>query len=91
MNVSPTNSKILYGTRSRAKNDGQDSVIVRVRLRDSKNRPIPGRLVELIADVPEAVITQPTSPTDAEGSAIGYVTCTKEGQVNITARAYPPE
>ena len=90
MNVSPTNSKILYGTRSTAKNDGEDSIIVCVRLRDHDNNPVPGRVVELIADKPEAIITQPATPTDATGLAIGSVRSTEAGAVIVTARVYPP-
>lgn len=90
MNVSPTNSKVLYGRRSTAKSDGIDSVIVCVRLRDHDNNPVPGRVVELIADAPTAIITQPETPTDSAGLAIGYVKSTHPGFVMVSARVYPP-
>lgn len=88
MNVSLTNSKLLYGTKPQAICDGQESILVKVRLRDNDNNPISNRLVELLADRTGVEITQPQL-TDVNGLATGTVTATTPGPVNITARVYP--
>lgn len=89
MNVSPEHSTISYGNRSSAKSDGTDTLIVKVRLRDYDNRPVPNRAVELVANRSGVIITQP-EPTNNEGLAIGYVTATTPGPVIISAKAFPP-
>ena len=89
MNVSPTNSKVVYGNRSTARNDGTDAIVVKVRLRDYDNQPVPNRAVELIASRDDVTITQPP-PTNAEGLTIGYVRSTTAGPVIISARVFPP-
>lgn len=90
MNVSPANSIVSYGNKGTAKSDGSDTIVVKVRLRDHDNRPVPGRAVQLIADRVGVIITQP-EPTNSEGLAIGYVTATTPGPVIISAKAFPPE
>ena len=87
--VSPENSKILYGNDARAAADGSDAVAVKVRLRDHKNRPVAGRTVELYTDNADAVIEQPTAPTDSEGIALGYVRSATVGNVVINCRVIP--
>jgi hypothetical protein len=89
MNVSPANSKLLYGTRPYAKSDGQEEIVIKVRLRDEKNNPIPNRQAELIADRDDVDITQPP-PTDSDGLATGIVRATTPGPVNIRAVVFPP-
>lgn len=89
MNVSPSNSKITYGNRSTAKSDGTDAVIVKVRLRDYDNQPVPGRAVQLFTSTPGVIITQPPV-TDSEGLAIGYVRSNAPGPVIVGARVFPP-
>ena len=89
MNVSPTHSKITYGNRSSAKSDGVDSIVVKVRLRDYDNQPIPGRGVRLIANRDDVAITQPTV-TDQDGLAVGLVRTNVPGPVTISAMALPP-
>lgn len=90
MNVSPTNSKILYGTKPHAKSDGVEEILVKVRLRDARNNPIPNRQVELLADRAGVIIEQPTAPTNADGLTTGTVRATTPGPVSISARVYPP-
>lgn len=89
MNVSPTHSKLLYGTRPQAINNGIDEIVVKVRLRDAKDNPIPGRQVELMADRNDVDIEQPAL-TDINGLAFGTVKSTVAGSVNISARVFPP-
>lgn len=89
MNVSPTNSKLLYGTKPQAKADGTEEILVKVRLRDAHNNPIPGRQVELLADRDGVNITQP-GPTDEQGLATGTVRATTPGVTNISAQVFPP-
>lgn len=81
--VSPITSKLFYGTGSRAKADGVETLSVKVRLRDSQLRPVAGVQVELVADRAGVTIEQP-GPTDAKGLAIGFVTATTPGPVNIS-------
>lgn len=80
--VSPITSKLSYGTGSSAKADGVESLAVKVRLRDSQLRPVAGVQVVLEADRAGVTITQP-GLTDATGLAIGFVTATTPGPVNI--------
>ena len=87
--VSPENSKILYGNDARAAADGVDSVAVKVRLRDHKNKPVAGRTVELYTADANAIIEQPTGPTDADGIALGYVKSSEVGNVTINCRVVP--
>lgn len=89
MNVSPTHSKLLYGTKPHAISDGEEGILVKVRLRDKDDMPIPGRAVELVADRDGVTITQPAA-TNAEGLTTGIVRATTPGPVNITARVFPP-
>lgn len=88
MNVSAANSKITLGNRPYAISNGADDIIVKVRLRDYDNQPIPNRLVELIADSENVSIVQPEL-TDSDGAAIGYITATEPGDVAVTAIVYP--
>lgn len=86
--VDPANSKVLRGTKPEVLADGVQAGVVKVRLRDDKNNPVPGRRVELLADPDTVTITQP-GITDAEGSAIGYVRSDVTGPVTISARVIP--
>lgn len=90
MNVSPTNSKLLYGTKPHALSNGEEEILIKVRLRDANNNPIPNRQVELIADREDVEITQP-QPTDANGLTTGTVRSNVAGAVNISARVFPPD
>lgn len=90
MNVSPTNSKLLYGTKPHAKSDGVEEILVKVRLRDAQNNPIPNRQVELVADRDGVIIEQPAGPTNTDGLTTGTVRATTPGPVNISALVYPP-
>lgn len=86
--VSPTNSKVLYGSKPQVLADGTQAAVVKIRLRDHWNRPVAGRQTELVADVNTVQITQP-GPTDNDGLALGYVRSSTPGPVNITARVLP--
>lgn len=86
--ISPENSKILYGARARVRADGTEVGVVKVRLRDHRNKPVPNRYVELSASRSDVTITQPPA-TDAEGLALGYVTSTVPGPVTISGRVLP--
>ena len=87
--VSPENSKLLYATKPLVAADGVTAAIIKVRLRDHNNLPVPGRLVVLQANSPDAVITQPPA-TDENGAALGYVRSATPGPVIISAQV-PPE
>lgn len=87
--VSPTNSKLLYGTKPTATADGTEQIVVKARLRDEKNQPVANRLVEFAADREGVIITQPTQPTGADGLAVGYVAAVTPGPVNISAVVHP--
>lgn len=86
--VSPENSKLLYGVRSQVLADGTTAGVVKVRLRDHKNRPVPNRQVELAASREDVTIVQPPV-TDDNGLAIGYVTSSVPGPVTISGRVVP--
>jgi ribosomal protein S12 methylthiotransferase accessory factor YcaO len=86
--VSPENSKLLYGTRAQVLADGTTAGVVKVRLRDHKNRPVPNRQVELFANREDVTIVQPPV-TNADGLALGYVTSAVAGPVTISGRVIP--
>lgn len=86
--VSPENSKLLYGTRSQVPADGTAQGVVKIRLRDHKNRPVPNRQVELFANSQNVVIVQPPL-TDEDGLALGYVTSNTAESVTISGRVVP--
>lgn len=86
--VSPENSKLLYGTKSQVPADGVSPGVVKIRLRDHKNRPVANRQVELFANRDDVVITQPPV-TDTDGLALAYVTSTAAGPVTISGRVVP--
>lgn len=90
MTPDPDRSKLLFGNQHQAVADGVAAVAIKVRLRDSKDRPIAGRLVELMADRDGVEIEQP-NPTDAKGLALGYARATTAGPVNITGFVLPVE
>jgi hypothetical protein len=90
MSVDPNHSRLLFGTRPRALADGTTPIVVKVRLRDSRDRPVTGRQVELMADRAGVTIAQP-DPTDANGLALGYVRATTPGPVNITGVVLPAD
>lgn len=87
--VSPTNSKLLYGTKPTATADGESKIVVKARLRDEKNQPVANRLVEFVADREGVIIVQPTQPTGIDGLAVGYVSAATPGPVNISAVVHP--
>ena len=82
--VSPTRSKLLYGTRPLAKADGVETIAVKVKLLDSLDRPVANTQVELVADRAGVTIEQPP-PTDENGLAVGLVRATTPGPVSIRA------
>ena len=90
MTPDPAQSRLLYGNAHQAVADGAAAVAVKVRLRDSRGRPVPGRIVELMADRNGVEIEQP-GPTDATGLALGYVRATTPGPVNISGAVLPLE
>jgi hypothetical protein len=90
MSVDPNHSRLLFGTRPRALADGTTPIVVKVRLRDSRDRPVAGRQVELMADRAGVTIAQPDL-TDANGLALGYVRATTPGPVNITGVVFPED
>lgn len=90
MTPDPSRSKLLFGNKHRALADGETAIAVKVRLRDSMDRPVPDRVVELAADREGVTIEQP-GPTDANGLALGYVRASTVGPVNITGTVLPLE
>lgn len=89
--VSPTNSKLLYGTKPNVPADGATKIAVKARLRNEKGEFVAGRMVEFIADRAGVIITQPVGPTSVDGLAIGFVVAVTPGPVNITAVVHPEE
>lgn len=87
--VSPTQSKLLYGNKPIVAADGEAFVLVKVKLKNSLGKPVPGVTPELFADREGVQIVQPGA-TDESGTALGYVRATSPGPVNIKARVYPP-
>lgn len=90
MTPDPSRSKLLFGNVHRALADGESPIVVRVRLRDSLDRPVPDRQVELTADRGGVTIEQP-GPTDETGQALAYVRATTPGPVNISGVVLPRE
>jgi hypothetical protein len=90
MTPDPSRSKLLFGNRHQAVADGETSIAIKVRLLDFLDRPVPNRLVELVADRSGVDIEQP-GPTDAQGRALGLVRATTTGPVNITGFVLPAE
>lgn len=86
----PAQSKLYFGNRHQALADGESAIAIKVRLRDFKGRPVPGRLVELAADRAGVAIEQP-GPTDNTGLALGYVRATTPGPVNISGTVLPED
>jgi hypothetical protein len=86
--VSPAHSKLLYGAQPHVLANGVQQGIVKIRLRDDHDQPVAGRQVELIADRANVAIEQP-GLTDANGTALAYVTSTVPGPVNISGRVVP--
>ena len=90
MTPDPAQSKLLFGSEHQAVADGSAAVVVKVRLRDSRGRPVSGRYVELMADRNGVDIEQP-GPTDVKGLAFGYVRATTPGPVQISGAVMPIE
>ena len=86
----PARSRLLYGNQHHALADGTTALAVRVKLRDSLDRPVPGRQVELAADRSGVTIQQP-GLTDEQGYALGFVRATTPGYVNISGAVLPVE
>lgn len=89
-NASPRTSKLLYGTKPQVPANGQDAGVVKIRLRDDKDRPVQGRTVVLSADREDVTIEQP-GPTDEAGAAFGYVRTTVPGPVVVFGTILPLE
>lgn len=88
--VSAAHSKILYGTDPHVAADGQQSAIIKIRLRDFDDQPVAGRQAEIFADRNDVTIDQP-GLTDEHGLALAYVRTEVPGPVVITARVLPKE
>lgn len=86
--VSPDNSRLLYGNRSQVLADGETAGVIKVRLRDHRNRPVANRQVELLASREDVTIIQPPV-TNSDGLAIGYVVSDTAGLVTISGRVLP--
>lgn len=87
--VSPTNSKILYGTKPHVAADGLQQAVVKVRLRDHNNRPVANKQVEILTDRQTGITIVQPQRTDAEGLALAFITATDAGVVNVSARVLP--
>lgn len=86
--VSLTHSNLSYGTNPSVPADGTHTAVVKVCLRDDFDRPVTGRRTELFTDSAGVTIIQPEL-TNSAGIALGYVSTTTPGLVNIQARVYP--
>jgi hypothetical protein len=82
---SPTNSRLLHGNRPFVLANGKDAAAIKIQLRDDENNPIPFRQVELVADGQNVIVSQPAL-TQPNGIAVGYITATAPGVINIRAR-----
>jgi hypothetical protein len=78
----------LYGARAHILADGTTAGVVKVRLRDHRNRPVANRYVELSASRSDVTIVQPEA-TDSAGLALGYVTSAVVGPVTISGKVLP--
>lgn len=88
--VSPIKSKLLYGTKPIANADGEEFVLVKIRLLNSRDEAVPDVAAELFADREGVTIVQP-GKTDHAGLAAGYVRATTPGPVTIRARIVTDE
>jgi hypothetical protein len=88
--VSSAHSKILYGASPHVAADGEQSAIIKVRLRDYDDQPVAGRQAEIFADREDVIIDQP-GLTDENGLALAYVRTSVPGPVVITAHVLPAE
>jgi hypothetical protein len=82
---SPTNSKLFHGNRPFVISNGKDAAAIKIRLRDNDDAPIAWRQVELVADGQNVLVAQP-GLTQADGTAVGYITATTPGVINVKAR-----
>lgn len=87
--VSPTNSKILYGTKPTVAADGAQRAAVKVRLRDHNNQPVANKQVEILVDRQDGVTIVQPQRTDNDGLALAFITATTIGVVNVSARVLP--
>lgn len=82
---SPTNSKLFHGNRPFVLANGKDAAAIKIRLRDNENAPIAWRQVELVATGENVIVSQP-GLTQADGTAVGYISATTPGVINVRAR-----
>jgi hypothetical protein len=87
--VSPENSRLLYGNKSQVVADGIHAAVVKVRLRDYRDMPVPNKQVEITASRTEGVTIQQPGLTDANGLALAYVRATTDGPVSLSAQVLP--
>lgn len=87
--VSPTNSKILYGTKPRVAADGLQQAVVKVRLRDHNNKPVADKQVEILTDRQDGITIIQPQRTNADGLALAFITATDAGTVMVSARVLP--
>ncbi len=66
--------------------DGVSVSTITVTLRDSNNQPVPGKVILISSDRgADDIITQPSSPTDAKGVAVGTISSGIAGISTVTA------
>lgn len=82
---SPTNSKLFHGNRPFVLANGKDAAAIKIRLRDDEDAPIAWRQVELVADGQNVIVAQP-GLTQADGTAVGYISATTPGVITVRAR-----
>lgn len=88
--ISPTNSKVLYGSRPLILANGLDSAVVKIRLRDEDNNPINERQAQIIVDRDDVTVVQPNL-SDNTGLGIGYIGTKTIGPVTVRVRALSPD
>lgn len=88
--VSPENSRLLYGNGSNIIADGTHTAVVKIRLRDYRDMPVPNMQVVLTASRTNGVTIQQPGLTDADGLALAYVTATTDGPVSLSAQVLQP-
>lgn len=86
--VSPEHSRLLYGTSPHVAADGAQRGVIKIRLRDDRDQPVPNRQVELTTTREDVNIVQP-GLTDITGSALAYITTTTPGPVTVNGRVIP--
>ena len=73
----PSTSQIQVTGPHRA--DGQDQATITITLRDAQGQPVAGKRVVVTSSGAQNTLTEPSSPTDANGGVVATLTSTQPG------------